>query len=233
MSKVKWMAGSCFAMALALLAWGCAGKAGLAAPFNAAKGEHPSDWVQVHYANFITSPDQCRGCHGSTSDPAQAGGVAKVSCFDCHTSGRIIHPDPAVWADHMQHGRLGAQLAPVATTAPTVPVMAGFSHCQKCHGSDYNGGVAAVSCKSCHTKAPHPNKPWLSTSLTNSTHVECASANAPACVQCHYPGSVNNPAGMPASPAPAGTAPGCFNNTLCHGASFPSANPNTTGALRR
>jgi hypothetical protein len=226
MSKVKWMAGSCFAMALALLAWGCSGKAGLAAPFNAASGQHPADWLQVHYASYVQNPDQCRDCHGSTTDPTQAGGIAKVSCFGCHTSGVIIHPATG-WGDPTQHGRKGAQLAPVATVDPQVPVMAGFSHCQKCHGSDYSGGIAGVSCKSCHTTAPHPPKPWLDkVSALNPTHVETASANAPACAQCHYPGSVNNPAGWPATPAPAGTAPGCFNNTLCHGNSIP-----TTGTL--
>jgi hypothetical protein len=229
MSKVKWMAGSCFALALALLVWGCAGKAGLAVPFDATKGEHPADWIPVHYAEFVKSADQCRSCHGSTSVPAQGGGVAKVSCFDCHTA--VEHP--AGWADHLQHGRNGAQLAPVATTAPAVPVMAGFSHCQKCHGADYSGGIAAVSCKSCHTKAPHPDKPWVSTSLLKSTHVETDRANAPACVQCHYPGSANNPAGFPATPAPAGTAPGCFNNTLCHGVTIPAAGTPVAGITDR
>ena len=38
MSKLKWMAGSCFALALALLAWGCAGKAGAAVPLEPSAG---------------------------------------------------------------------------------------------------------------------------------------------------------------------------------------------------
>jgi len=36
------------------------------------------------------------------------------------------------------------------------------------------------------------------------------------CAQCHLNGN-NSPIGLPSPPAPAGTAPGCFNNTLCHG----------------
>ncbi len=219
MSKIKWMAGSCFALALALLAWGCAGKAGPAAPFNATTGEHPADWVQVHYAGYVQNPDQCRSCHGSTTDPAQAGGIAKVSCFGCHVSGTLIHPAAAVWTDHLQHGRNGAQLAPVATNDTTVPVMAGFAHCQKCHGSTYDNGIA-VSCKSCHTKAPHPNKPWVNASTSNSTHVETDLGNAPACAQCHALGA--NSDIQPLTPAAAGTAPGCFNNTLCHGQGIPA-----------
>jgi hypothetical protein len=221
MNKVKWMASGCFGMALALLTWGCAGSAGSAVPFSAVTGQHPVDWIQVHYAEYMKTPDQCRTCHGSTTDPSQAGGIAKVSCFSCHTSGVVIHPDATVWTDHLQHGRNGAQLAPVVTSDTTVPVMAGFSHCQKCHGPNYTDGIAP-SCKSCHTTAPHPPKPWSSANWTDPTHVKTDPANAPACVQCHYPGSANNPAGWPVTPAAAGTAPGCFNNTLCHGTTVPT-----------
>jgi hypothetical protein len=208
MSKVKWMAGSCFALALALLAWGCAGKAGSAPAFNTSTGQHPTNWIQVHYAGYAAQPDQCRSCHGSTTDPALAGGIAKVSCFTCHPKG-IDHP--AGWADPLQHGRKGAQLAP----DPTNPfAMAGFARCSKCHGSTFDNGPA-VSCRSCHTKAPHPDKPWMSTTLLKSTHVENASANAPECAKCHTAGA--NSHMKPLITPPAGTAPGCFNETLCHG----------------
>jgi hypothetical protein len=228
MSKIKWMAGSCFAMILAILALGCAGKAGPGAPLNTATGQHPTNWIEVHYVGYSQTPDQCRSCHGSTTDPTQAGGISGVSCFGCHTSGLVLHPLSG-WGDHMQHGRNGAQLAPVATVPPQTPVMAGFSHCQKCHGPNYTDGIA-VSCKACHTKAPHPDKPWVSTSLLNSTHVETDLANAPACAQCHTLGA--NSDIKPLTPAPAGTAPGCFNNTLCHGMGIPvGASKSATAAL--
>jgi hypothetical protein len=210
MSKVKWMAGSCFAMALALLAWGCAGSAGSAAPFNTVTGQHPANWIQVHYAEYVKAPDQCRTCHGSTTDPAQAGGIAKVSCFTCHTA--VDHP--AGWENPLQHGRAGAQLAVNADPK----VMAGFAHCAKCHGSNYDNGIT-ISCKSCHTKAPHPDKPWVSTTLLKSNHVETDATNAPECAKCHTAGA--NSDLKPLVTPPAGTAPGCFNNTLCHGTSIP------------
>ena len=73
MSKIKWMAGSCFALALALLAWGCAGSAGPAAPLNTVSGQHSADWLQVHYVGYVQTPNQCRTCHGSTTDSSQAG----------------------------------------------------------------------------------------------------------------------------------------------------------------
>ena len=206
MSRTKWMASSCFTMALALLAWGCAGKADKAAAFNAAAGQHPADWIQTHYAEYVKNPDQCRTCHGSTVDPAQAGGVAKVSCFTCHTA--VNHP--AGWADPLQHGRAGAQLAPNADPK----VMAGFAHCAKCHGDSYDNGLT-TSCKACHTKAPHPDKPWVSTTLLKSNHVQTAVGNAPECAKCHLAGA--NSTMKPLTVPPAGTAPGCFNETLCHG----------------
>jgi DnaJ-class molecular chaperone len=216
MRVTKLMMGSCFALALALLAWGCAGKAGTAAPFDAISGQHPANWIQVHYSSYLATPDQCRTCHGSTSDATQAGGVSKVSCFSCHTNG-VDHP--ANWANHAQHGRLGAQLAPVVTVDPAVPVMAGMAHCTKCHGNDYLGGITNVSCKACHTTAPHPAKPWTDkTTLANSSHTQTDLGNAAACAQCHTAGA--NSDLKPSTTPAAGTAPGCFNNTLCHGNSL-------------
>jgi hypothetical protein len=206
MSKAKWMMGSCFALALALLAWGCAGKAGSAVPLNTTTGEHPTNWIQVHYASYAASPDQCRACHGSTSDPAQAGGISKVSCFNCHTA--VNHP--ANWAAPGQHGRLGAQLPPSADNK----VMAGFAHCAKCHGDDYSGGVSNVSCKACHTKAPHPDKPWHGTTATKTNHTAANFNNAAECFKCHKDGA--NSTFKPLAPPAAGALPGCFNNTMCH-----------------
>jgi hypothetical protein len=205
------MAGSCFALALALLAWGCAGKAGKAVPLDPATGQHPTNWIQVHYADYAKTPDQCRTCHGSTSDPAQAGGISKVSCFTCHTTG-VNHPSN--WALPTQHGRLGAQLAP----SDDPILMAGFAHCAKCHGADYAGGVSNSSCKACHTKAPHPSKPWTGLGALPS-HTATSFLNAPECFKCHAAGA--NSDLKPLTTPPAGTAPGCFNNTMCHGTSVP------------
>lgn len=207
MSNAKWMAGSCFALVLSLLAWGCAGTAGTAVPLNTNTGKHPADWLQTHWAEYVKTPDQCQTCHGSTSDPALAGGISKVSCFTCHTKG-VNHPTG--WSDASQHGRLGAQLAP--STDPKV--MAGFAHCAKCHGSSYNNGLT-VSCMTCHTRAPHPNAPWTGPTLSSPSHVNTNQGNAPECAKCHTAGA--NSHLKPLTTPPAGTVPGCFNETLCHG----------------
>jgi hypothetical protein len=211
MSRTKLMMGSCFALALALLAWGCAGKAGPAAPLNTTTGQHPANWMQVHYAEYVKAPEQCRTCHGSTVDPAQAGGVSKVSCFTCHATGV---PHPAGWAAGNQHGRLGAQQAPSADPKD----MAGLAHCAKCHGTDYLGGITTTSCKACHTKAPHPVKPWRGTPATQASHVATNVANAPECFKCHAAGA--NSTLQPLTVPPAGTAPGCYNDTMCHAKKF-------------
>ena len=137
-----------------------------------------------------------------------------------HREGELLHvpPEgrdhPANWADPLQHGRNGAELAPNPTDKFA---MAGFARCTKCHGSLYNNGPA-ISCMTCHTKAPHPNKPWVSTTLTKSTHVENADGNAPECAKCHTAGA-NSDLKPTTTPAP-NTQPGCFNATLCHGTSL-------------
>lgn len=93
--------------------------------------------------------------------------------------------------------------------------MAGFAHCAKCHGDDYAGGLSGVSCTSCHTKAPHPDKPWDGTSASKVNHTLVSYQNAPECYKCHAAGAHSSL--VPTTPAAAGTEPGCFNNTMCHG----------------
>ncbi len=84
----------------------------------------------------------------------------------------------------------------------------GFASCQECHGDDFSGGISKTACSSCHGgSAPHPTA-WLTHSATDQS-------NAPVCAVCHTGG--NNLTSFPTpTPPPAGTPPGCFNNTLCH-----------------
>jgi predicted CxxxxCH...CXXCH cytochrome family protein len=90
----------------------------------------------------------------------------------------------------------------------------GFSSCQSCHGRNFSGGISKISCFSCHgVDAPHAPAPWRG---GTQTHTTTDTSNAPVCAQCHANGALSSV--QPASPAPQGTAPGCFNNTLCHAA---------------
>lgn len=209
MSRTQHLTSIFVALAFAILLLGCSGSSTNAPQFNTATGQHPTNWLENHWAQFIANPSQCTTCHGSTSDKASTGGISGVSCFTCHANGPSHQ---AGWEVGLKHGRTGAQAAPTNT--------AGFAYCSKCHGSTYDNPTGvAPSCKSCHTKAPHPDKPWLGASEALSNHVFTNVGNAPECYKCHKDGA--NSTLHPTTPAPAGTAPGCFNNTLCHGTSIP------------
>ena len=169
-------------------------------------GSHTSTATQDYIANGGTS--SCTECHGSDL----AGGISGVSCFGntagCHhgpIAGWVAVPPAA-----QNHG----------VSAKKAPGSSGFASCQICHGNNFSGGGANESClnnAACHgagAASPHAPKPWRGSPYT---HTDTDTSNAPVCALCHYPGSPNNPANHPATPAPAGTAPGCFNSTLCHG----------------
>jgi hypothetical protein len=308
---------SLFAAAFVLLAWGCNSSRSGALPFSETTGQHPAAWLQNHPAQFLAQPDQCHSCHGSSTDPAAAGGISKVSCFTCHPNGvdhaqgagwlashpaeflknpdrchgchgsstnpaaagglvgiscfkchshgvdhttnaswLLDHPaafiqdkarcngchgsatDPLLsggiakvscfqchhpngpthrtgWALAGQHGRLGAQAAPKPANPADAMDVAGFASCTACHGTLFAGGVG-MSCMTCHTKSPHPSKPWfVDTDPSLPSHDRTDVGNLPVCVNCHAHGA--NSGIVPKTPAPAGTAPGCYNATLCHG----------------
>ena len=167
-------------------------------------GTHTSSATLDYIANGGSS--DCTQCHGSDLK----GGISGVSCFanpaGCHhgpvVTGWVAAPPAA-----QQHG----------VSAKKAPGSSGFASCQICHGADFRipRGASNRTCYSCHTLTPHAPRPWRGSPYT---HTDTNTANAPVCAQCHFPGSPNNPANHPATPAPAGTAPGCFNSTLCHGA---------------
>jgi len=199
------------AAAATLVFLGCSGSASQAPSQNTTTGVHPATWTQDHWSAYLKDPASCATCHGSTTDPAQAGGISKVSCFGCHHPNGPHHA--AGWADPAQHGRMGAQAVPNGEFGF---LGTGFVACTQCHGSTYTNPIGiAPSCESCHTTAPHPAKPWMdAANPINPNHDQTDQANASECVKCHALGA--NSTIQPKTPAPAGTAPGCFNGTLCH-----------------
>jgi predicted CxxxxCH...CXXCH cytochrome family protein len=126
--------------------------------------------------------------------------------LSCHANGPSGHPTG--WANPASHGTR-AKATPAASS--------GFASCQTCHGETFSGGIIQRSCLNtagCHgaaVSAPHSPAPWRG---GTRTHTDTDTGNAPVCALCHTNGA--NSSRQPFEPAPAGTAPGCFNNTLCH-----------------
>ncbi|MBI2353746.1 MAG: CxxxxCH/CxxCH domain-containing protein [Deltaproteobacteria bacterium] len=219
--------------------WGCS-KANDNATIVDVFGRHPANWIVDHREAFrslpgaIDNPEVARGsicsqCHGGDL----RGGIAKVSCFGQGFGDRSCHVHPTGYRNPGSHG----------ADAKGFGVSLGLSRCQGCHGSRYAGGLlSGVSCSSsaslsdpafgCHgIGAPHAAN-WAASTV--HAHTTTDPGNAPACAQCHAGGRflTNLP---PPPPQPSGTAPGCFNNTLCHGSLHPSGwiNPAQHGAAAK
>lgn len=184
----------------------------------------PSSHSRSATTSFIAlgNAGGCTQCHGADL----LGGISRVSCMSnpsaCH------HGTVAEWVASgsvpQQHG----------ASAKRGPGSSSMYACQICHGTNFAGTNFAPTClnnAACHgagVASPHPSK-WRTSTGGTSNHNSTNTANAPVCYGCHaYTGTANpnNPA-IPASPPSAGTAPGCFNGTMCHNA---AAAPHTSGA---
>lgn len=167
--------------------------------FDPDTGRHINDWPGIHWSYYLRGMDQCADCHGAAFD----GGISKVSCYTVSNSGITCHGGTgwqhlSVWGNPDLHGQF----------AKSVPsAFSGFAHCTTCHGSNFTGGTgnpAPPACLNngtgCHdnTGAPHA-VPWVESPRTHTTTDQ---GNAPVCAGCHRQNT---------------GAPGCFNNTLCHG----------------
>jgi len=198
-------------------------------------GKHPDGWVVAltggsHPDAYLKVPSSCFECHGKDL----TGGISNVSCFSANRNGIACHPGgpsnhPAGWASPDSHG---------AAAKAAFSGRNGMPHCQVCHGTDFAGGSSGKSCLNaagCHGAgifAAHSPQPWRST-IGGRTHTTADATNAAACAACHLNGA--NSSRQPSPAAPAGTAPGCFNNTLCHGieghaAGWNAANQHGTAA---
>lgn len=83
-----------------------------------------------------TSMDQCKTCHGQTF----TGGRTEVNCAKCH-SGIPIHTNDSLLVPGSSnfHG--------FYFKASSMPL----SSCRSCHGSEFQGKGAAISCSQCHS----------------------------------------------------------------------------------
>lgn len=216
---MNYMSKTVLFIALALSMVACSKRNEKADTINPVTGKHPSGWAVagtggLHPARYQAGPSGCLECHGKNLN----GGISGVSCFtasrsdiNCHPSGPSGHPKG--WSAPDAHGASAKAMAAGKD---------GIAHCQVCHGSDLAGGIAHVSCLNaagCHgagVMAPHSLSPWRDFGHTGArSHVSTDASNAAGCAVCHSGGA--NSTRHPSPAAPAGTAPGCFNNTLCHG----------------
>ena len=185
-----------------LVLLGCGGGKGANGVAQYYGNYHPAGWIKDHSGQAVAGVDACTKCH-EVSVLKVGNGVPTCLTTGCH------HQSVPGWANADIHG-MKAKVAVGATGGSLVS-------CQICHGKNFSGGASANACVTCHgVKAPHPSKPWRTSGGSLQTHTSTDPSNAAVCAQCHFPGSPNNPAGHPASPAPAGTQPGCYNATLCH-----------------
>jgi hypothetical protein len=185
------------------------------------------------------SATACFSCHGVSAPHPEAPwrgsrthtstnpGNAAV-CAQCHTNGQnsSLQPTtpgtgaPGCFNNTLCHGQLGhaAGWSDPTQHGTAAKAANGFSGCEVCHGTNFTGSGSAVSCLNtagCHgasVSSPHPATPWRGGTYT---HTSTDESNAPVCAQCHLNGQ-NLTSIAPPTPAPAGTAPGCFNATLCH-----------------
>jgi len=209
MSSIKFSGTTLLLSVLALLLFSGCSKQNSKSVLDPDTGTHVANWYVDHRAAYKNSTSDCSECHGTDLK----GGTSAVSCYSadyngmtCHANGPTSHPTN--WASADIHGA-SAKSAPSSTT--------GFSACQTCHGSDFSGGLSLKSCLNtagCHgatVNAPHSPAPWRG---AGRTHITTDTGNAATCALCHTNGA--NSTVKPSTPAPAGTAAGCFNNTLCH-----------------
>ena len=139
--------------------------------------------------------------------------VVSLGCSDARTPKSLINPDTGKhdtgWESPDSHGA-AAKAAAGSTT--------GFAVCQECHADNFIGGISNITCLNtagCHgasVSAPHSPKPWRG---GTRTHTNTDQSNATICALCHTNGANSS---LQPSPFDSGAAPGCFNNTLCHGA---------------
>lgn len=155
------------------------------------------DWLGRHTTTDTNNAPVCAQCHLGESGvdvPADT----PVGCFNSTLCHGVMNPHPEGWDDPAQHG-VAAKSAPGNYT--------GFAACQVCHGTDFNGGGAGVSCFDCHGgEYPHATPPWIDSPYT---HTNTNRANAAVCANCHE--------GSSSTPPADGATIDCFNNTLCHG----------------
>jgi predicted CxxxxCH...CXXCH cytochrome family protein len=59
------------------------------------------------------------------------------------------------------------------------------AECRPCHGSQFDGGIAGVSCKTCHASFPHPAAGWVAGANAHGAFLKNNAYNLNSCKGCH------------------------------------------------
>ncbi len=59
------------------------------------------------------------------------------------------------------------------------------SECRQCHGSQLDGGIVGVSCKTCHASFPHPATGWVVGANSHIAFLKNNAYNLQSCQGCH------------------------------------------------
>ena len=106
---------------------------------------HPEEWNMTSSPAFhgkkvlASSKASCTGCHGYDL----SGGEAGIACQSCHE----LYPHDTEWTVISAEQFHGIFIANADWS---------MASCRNCHGSDYQGGTAKVSCSGCHSESGGP-----------------------------------------------------------------------------
>ncbi|HUU26321.1 MAG TPA: hypothetical protein VM123_00785 [archaeon] len=135
---------------------------------------HPFGWMEEASQNYhglaasSRSLGYCTVCHGKDFN----GGFSGTSCKTCHTT-QSGHPSSGwlVPGDPNFHGfRLSRT---------------GTGYCAGCHGGDFKGGVAGISCYTCHNGPSGHPAGWLDKRSPNFHSIAVNTRGLDACALCH------------------------------------------------
>jgi predicted CxxxxCH...CXXCH cytochrome family protein len=59
------------------------------------------------------------------------------------------------------------------------------AECRQCHGSQFDGGISNVSCKTCHASFPHPSNGWVAGANSHIAFLKSNAYNLQSCQGCH------------------------------------------------
>ena len=126
----------------------------------------PPSGAEFHGQKVIDEggTDRCGSCHSWEFDGEldfDVGGWSQQACNVCHAGGRSGHPGANEWLAPTEprfHGVAAAGLS--------------IEGCADCHGVDYLGGWAMVSCNTCHSSSSFAihSDAWVGGSTTPGTH---------------------------------------------------------------